>query len=60
MQSIAALFVILIPRFAFVLANRHDKIFDLSHDIFENMPVWDGGGPPEISLVEKDEGNGLR
>ena len=43
-----------------VLATSHHQIFDLSHDYHETMPVGEGGGPPEISLVELDEENGLR
>lgn len=43
-----------------VLATSHHQIFDLSHDYHETMPVGDGGGPPEISLVELEEENGLR
>merc|ERR1711894_209953 len=43
-----------------VLATSHHQIFDLSHDHHETMPVGEGGGPPEISLVELDEENGLR
>ena len=39
---------------------KHHRIFDLSHPIFEDMPVWDAGVPPEISMVEQDEGYGLR
>ena len=40
--------------------SHHHQIFDLSHDYHETMPVGDGGGPPEISLVELEEENGLR
>ena len=40
--------------------TSHHQIFDLSHDYHETMPVGDGGGPPEISLVELEEENGLR
>ena len=39
--------------------TRH-QVYDLSHPIVEDMPIWDYAAPPEISLEKQDEGHGLR
>ena len=38
----------------------HHHVYDLSYAYYEEMPVREGGIPPEISLVEQDEGHGVR
>ena len=64
MERILVILTTIILNFADILVvlatSHHHQIFDLSHDYHETMPVGEGGGPPEISLVELDEENGLR
>ena len=42
------------------LASSNHAFYDLSHAYYQEMPVKESGFPPEISLVEQDEGHGLR
>ena len=59
-SSRLSIFILLILRPVACLSRNH--IYDLSHAYHGDMPVWEdsGEGPPEISLVEQDEGHGLR
>jgi len=57
-----ALSLLLICTILFDLATSvtHHQIYDLSHPITQDMPIWDYAAPPEISLEKQDEGHGLR
>ena len=60
MEGLALLMLIwMLPMLAIASYSRH-QVYDLSHSYDQDMPVWDSGAPPEISLVEHDEGHGLR
>ena len=60
MEHILVISIIVSHTVLLVFGSNSHQIFDLSHDYYENMPVMEDDIPPEISIVEKNEGYGIR
>ena len=59
-EATSIIWLISILTFFEVVQSNSHVFYDLSHAYYQEMPVKESGYPPEISLVEQDEGHGLR